>query len=77
MVLYSLAAHHESARTAFETPWGKLRNLLGMMLTTDVTLLPLSAVDKDIFVYCFMSQVWTMKLTESINICDVKDYPYN
>ena len=39
------------------------------MLTTDLTLLPLSAVDNDIFAYFFMSQVWTMKLTESINIC--------
>ena len=69
MVLQSLATHHESTRTAFETPWGKFRNLLGMMLTTDLTLLPLSAVDNDIFAYFFMSQVWTMKLTESINIC--------
>ena len=41
-----------------------------MKLTTDVTLLPLSALDNDIFVY-FMSQVWTMKLTESVNICYV------
>ena len=40
-----------------------------MMLTTDVTLLPLLAVDNDMFAYFFMSQVWTMKLTESINIC--------
>ena len=42
-----------------------------MKLPTDVTLLPLSAVDNDIFVYFFMLQVWTMKLTESINICYV------
>ena len=42
-----------------------------MKLTTDVTLLPLSALDNDIFVYFFMLQVWTMKLTESINICYV------
>ena len=40
-----------------------------MMLTTDVTLLPLLAVDNDMLAYFFMSQVWTMKLTESINIC--------
>ena len=26
-------------RTAFETPWGKLQNLLWMELVTDVTLL--------------------------------------
>ena len=39
--------------------------------TTDVTLLSLWAVDNDIFAYFFMSQVWTMKLTESMNICYV------
>ena len=44
-----------------------------MKLTTDVTLLFLSAVDNDIFVYFFMSQVWTMKLTESANIHYISD----
>ena len=37
-----------------------------MKLTTGVTLLLLSAVDNDFF---FMSQVLTMKLSESTNIC--------
>ena len=41
--------HHESTRTSFETPWGKLWNLFRMKLTTDVTLLFLSGVDNDIF----------------------------
>ena len=44
-----------------------------MKLTTDVTLLFLLAVDNGIFVYFFMSQVWTMKLTESTNICHSSD----
>ena len=43
-----------------------------MKLTTDVTLLFLSA-DSDIFVYFFMSQVWTMKLTELTNTCHFCD----
>ena len=43
-----------------------------MKLTTDVPLLFLSLVDNNgTFVYFFMSQVWTMKLTESIDICYV------
>ena len=59
--------------TTFETPWGKVQNLLGMKLTTDVTLLFLSAVN-NIYLFCFfMSQVWTMKSTESTNICYVSD----
>ena len=62
-----MATHHESTRTTFETPWGKLRNLYGMKLTTDVTLLFLLAVDNGIFVY-FLCQVWTMNLNESIDI---------
>ena len=48
-------------RTTFETPWGKVQNLLGMKSTTDGTLL------------FFMSQVWTMKLIKSTNICYVSD----
>ena len=40
-----------------------------MKLATDVTLLFLSVADSDIFVYFFMSQVWTMKLSESMNTC--------
>ena len=43
----------------FETPWDKLQNLLGIKLATDVILLSLSVADSDIFVYFFMSQVWT------------------
>ena len=42
---------YESIRTTFESPWGKLRNSLGMKLTSDVTLLFHSAVDNDLFVY--------------------------
>ena len=46
-----------------------------MKLTTGVTLLLISAVDNEIhiyiyiYIYIFMSQVLTMKLTESTNIC--------
>ena len=57
----------------FETPWNKLQNLLGMKLTTDVTLLFLSVADSDIFVYFFMSQIWTMHLTESMNASHFSD----
>ena len=42
-----------------------------MKLTTDVTLLFLSAGDNGIFVLFFMSLVWTMKLSELMNICYV------
>ena len=49
--IISLAAHHESTRTTFETPSSKLRNLSGMKLINDVTLLFVSAVDNGIFVY--------------------------
>ena len=38
-------------RTIFETLWGKLQNLLEIKLTTGITLLLLSAVDIDVFVY--------------------------
>ena len=44
-----------------------------MNLTTDATLLSRSAVDNDIFAYFFMLQAWTMKLTESTNICHFSD----
>ena len=44
-----------------------------MKLATDVTLLFLSVADSDAFVYFFMSQVWTMKLTESTNTCYFSD----
>ena len=57
----------------FETPRDKLQNLLGMKLATDVILLFLSVADSDIFVYFFMSQVWTMKLSESTNTCHFSD----
>ena len=58
-------------RTIFETLWDKLQNLPEMKLTTGVTLLLLSAVDNDIFL--FMSQVPTLKSTESTNICYISD----
>ena len=44
-----------------------------MKLTTDVTLLLLSAVDNDIFAHLFISQLSTMKLTESTNIWYISD----
>ena len=44
-----------------------------MKLATDVTLLILSVADSDIFVNFFMSQVWTIKLTESANACHFSD----
>ena len=44
-----------------------------MKLATDVTLLFLSVADSDIFVYFFMSQIWTMELTESTNSCHFSD----
>ena len=43
-----------------------------MKLTINVTLLFLSAVN-NIYLFIFMSQVWTMKLTKSNNICYVSD----
>ena len=43
-----------------------------MKLTTDVTLLFLSAVD-NIYLFFCMSQVWTVKITESMNICYISD----
>ena len=57
----------------FETSSEKLQNLLGMKLATDVTLLFLSVTDSDIFVHFFMSEVWTMRLTESTNTCHFSD----
>ena len=44
-----------------------------MKLATNVTFLFFSVTDSDIFVYFFLSQVWTMKLTESINTCHFND----
>ena len=38
-------------RTSSEAPRGKLPNLLGMKLTTNVTFLFLSAVSNDTYVY--------------------------
>ena len=52
------------SRTTVETFWGKFQNLLRMQVKTDVTLLFVSAVNNDIFVY----QIWTIKLTQSKNI---------
>ena len=39
-------------RNTFETPWGKVQNLLGMKFTTDVTLLFLSAVNSIYLFFC-------------------------
>ena len=44
-----------------------------MKLATDVTLLFLSVADSDVFVYFFISEVWTMKLAESTNTCHFID----
>ena len=44
-----------------------------MKFATDVTLLIFSVADSNIFVSFFMSQVWTMKLTESTNTCHFSD----
>ena len=41
-----------------------------MKLTTNVTLLFLSTVNN---LWFFLSQVWTMKVTESMNTCYVSD----
>ena len=48
-----LYAFKPKCRTTFETPWGKLQNLLGMNLTTDVSLLLLLSVVNDTFI-CFL-----------------------
>ena len=44
-----------------------------MKLATDVTLLFLSVADSGIFAHFFMSQIWTMKLTESTNTFHFSD----
>ena len=66
----SLIGQYE--HNTFKTLRNKLQNLLEKKLQTDVTLLFLSVADNNIFV----SQVWTMKLTESTNICyiSVRDF---
>ena len=53
----SLYTFKRVCRTTFETPLGKLKNLLGMKLTTDVTWLFLSAVNNDVFVYFYVTDV--------------------
>ena len=58
-------------RTTFKTPWSKVQNLLEIKLTTNVTLLFLSIVNN--LCLFFTSQVWTMKVTESTNVCYVSD----
>ena len=66
----SLIGQYE--HNTFKTLRNKLQNLLEKKLPTDVTLLFLSVADSNIFV----SQVWTMKLTESTNISyiSVRDF---
>ena len=49
----SLYAFKAVCRPIFETLWGKLQNLLAMKFTTGVTLLLLSAVDNNVFIYFF------------------------
>ena len=49
----SLYTFKRVCRTTFQKAWGKLSNLLGMKLTTDITWLFLSAVNTEIFVYLF------------------------
>ena len=43
--------------TTFETLCERIQNLLVMKLTTDVTLLYLSALDNDIFVYFYVTSM--------------------
>ena len=47
----SLYTFKRVCRTTFQKAWGKLSNLLGMKLTTDITWLFLSAVNTDIFIF--------------------------
>ena len=59
-------------------PWTYFKQGLGYkvlqsIMTTCVTLLLLSAVDSDIYIFFFISQVLTMKLTESTNIFYISD----
>ena len=44
-------------RTTFEIPWGKVQNLLGMKLTTDATLLFLSAVNNIYLLFFYVTGV--------------------
>ena len=44
-------------RTSSKAPRGKLPNLLGIKLTTNVTLIFLSAVNNDTFVYFYVAGV--------------------
>ena len=66
----SLYAFKSVCRTVLEIFWGKLQNLLGIKLTTGVTLLLLAVVDNDFF---FILQVLTMKSIESTNIRYISD----
>ena len=47
----SLYPFKRVCRTTFQKTWGKLPNLLGMKLTTDITWLFLSSVNTDVFAY--------------------------
>ena len=69
----SLYAFKSVCRTILETLWGKLQNLLGIKLITGVIVLLLSAIDNVFFFFFFISQVLTMKSTESTNICYISD----
>ena len=53
----SLYAFKPVCRTILETLWGKLQNLLGMKLTTGLTLLLLSAADNDFFFFFHVTGV--------------------
>ena len=63
-------------RTTFEDSWGKLQNLLRVKLTSNVTLLFLSAVDNDIFVYFLYCKyaLWN-SLNQQIFVILVIDFP--
>ena len=57
--IFSLYAFKAVCITIFETLWGNLQNLLGMKLTTGVTLLILPAIDKDIYIFsCHTCWLW-------------------
>ena len=62
-------------RTTFETPWGKVQNLLGMKLKTDVTLLFLSAVNNIYILFLFHRCGLWNKLNQRIFVMSVIRLP--
>ena len=65
-------------RTTFETSWDKPKNIHGMNLTTDVTLLSFfSALNNDMFVYFFSHSCdYQIKKYSSIQEKILKKYFY-